>query len=192
MVEHDESIIRAAEYVIELGPKPGVNGGRVTFQGPRSALLRNRSSITAAYLSGIRNTPIPKKRRPVMPRAGAGVGRGTDRGSWLAIRKATKHNIRNLSFRIPLNRLVCLSGVSGSGKSTLLDNVIYQSLQSRFGKVVQDPASIEGTEAPEELSEVVLVDQSPVSRTPRSNPALYTGAWGPIRELFARTEEARA
>ncbi len=181
VVEHDEAMIRAADCVVEVGPAPGAAGGRIVFQGSVAGMLESPDSITGAYFSGRLSVPTPASRRPV----GADCSR-------LGFCDAAKHNISGLSFRIPLQRLVCLSGVSGSGKSTLLDNVIYQGLQARRRKLTADPAAIGRIDGDGAFSDVVLVDQSPLTRTPRSNPALYTGAWEHIRELFAGTPAAQA
>jgi excinuclease ABC subunit A len=180
VVEHDESMIRAADHVIEIGPEPGARGGNVVFQGTVARMLRDRASITGEYFSGRRRIAGPAARR--------GVPRGHPA---LEFDGATKHNIRSLDVRIPLRRFVCLSGVSGSGKSTLLDNVIYQGLLAHRGRPAEDPASFASIGGAEAISEAVLVDQGPISRTPRSNPALYVEAWDPIRELFAATPGAQ-
>ena len=181
VVEHDEAMIRAADHVIEIGPEPGTRGGHVVFQGDLPSLLTSKSSITGAYLSGRQSIPLPTSRRPVSPSHPS-----------LHFKNATKHNLRHLSFRLPLQRLVCLSGVSGSGKSTLLDNVIHQGLLAQKLQLTEDPAAIESIISDLPFSEIVLVDQSPLSRTPRSNPALYTEAWELIRELYAETPAALA
>ena len=180
VVEHDESIIRAADHVIEIGPEPGDRGGNVVFQGPVERMLQDPQSITGAYFSGRRTIAEPAGRRPVPQGHPA-----------LEFRGAEKHNIRALDVRIPLGRFVCLSGVSGSGKSTLLDNVIYQGLRSLRGLPAEDPAAFASVRGAEAVSEAVLVDQGPISRTPRSNPALYVEAWDLIRGLFAETPGAQ-
>jgi len=180
VVEHDEAMIRAADHVIEVGPEHRARGGRIVFQGALDGLLASPDSITGRYLSGRERIDSPAARRPVdalTPR--------------LVFHNATKHNLRNLSVALPLNRLVALSGVSGSGKSTLLDNVIHQGLLSKRLQLTEDPAVIESITGDEAFSEIILVDQSPLSRTPRSNPALYTEAWDLIRELYAKTDAAR-
>ena len=181
VVEHDEAMIRAADHVIEIGPEPGTRGGHVVFQGDIPALLASPASITGQYLSGRQSIPLPAQRRPV-----------PENHPSLRFKNATKHNLRHLSFRLPLQRLVCLSGVSGSGKSTLLDNVIHQGLLAQKLQLTEDPAAIESITSDLAFSEIVLVDQSPLSRTPRSNPALYTEAWELIRELYADTPAAQA
>lgn len=180
VVEHDEAMIRAADHVIEIGPEPGARGGQVVFQGDLSGLLSSAASITGAYLSGRREIALPARRRAVP----------ADHAR-LVFRRVTKHNLRGIDVRLPLQRLVCLSGVSGSGKSTLLDNVIYQGLLNRRHQLTEDSAEIAAIEGDTGLAEIVLVDQSPLSRTPRSNPALYTEAWEGIRELFARVPAAQ-
>ncbi len=184
VVEHDEAMIRAADHVIELGPEPGGRGGWIVFQGSVEALLRAPDSYTGAYLSRRRRVEPPAGRRP--------VGDPSAATPWLEFRGATKHNVVDLTFRLPLRRLVCLSGVSGSGKSTLLDNVIYQGLLAQRHQPTDDAAAVGAIHADVPLGEIVLVDQSPASRTPRSNPALYTEAWDGIRELYAATPAAQA
>ena len=178
VVEHDEAMIRAADHVIEVGPEPGARGGSIVFQGTVGGMLASPRSITGAYFSGRQRIDAPARRRPAPPH-------------WLKFTNASKHNVRNLSFRLPLQRLVCLSGVSGSGKSTLLDNVICQGLLTQRRLMTEDPAEIEAVSSGLEFSEVVLVDQSPLSRTPRSNPALYCEAWELIRELYAAVPAAQ-
>ena len=191
VVEHDETMIRAADQVIEVGPEPGAQGGRITFQGSCADLLRSTASITGAYLSGRQRISLPAARRGVSAaphRPGSGKSITTP---WLEFRDVTKHNVAGLDLRIPLQRLVCLSGVSGSGKSTLLDNVIYQGLLAQRLQPQEDPARIGAIRSDLTFADIVLVDQSPVSRTPRSNPALYSDAWELIRELYAATPAAQ-
>ena len=179
VVEHDEAMIRAADHLVEVGPEPGARGGNIVFQGGLPAMLGAPASITGAYLSGRQKVETPLNRRPIV------------RAKWLHFLNATKHNLSGLSFRLPLQRLVCLSGVSGSGKSTLLDNVIHQGLLAQRNLMTDDPAAIERVHSDLPFSEVVLVDQSPLSRTPRSNPALYCEAWELIRELYADVPAAQ-
>jgi excinuclease ABC subunit A len=181
VVEHDEAMIRAADHTIEVGPEPGSRGGHIVFQGTIPGMLASPASITGAYLSGREAIELPANRRAVSATHPS-----------LHFKNVSKHNISALSFRLPLQRLVCLSGVSGSGKSTLLDNVIYQGWLTQRLQITEDPATIESISQDAIFSEVVLVDQSPLSRTPRSNPALYTEAWDLIRELYAKTPAAQA
>ena len=199
VVEHDESMIRAADHVIEVGPEPGGRGGHIVFSGSVSELLTHPKSITGAYLSGRETITPPSHRRAISLNP-----QPSSLNSFLHFHNASKHNIANLSFRLPLHRFVCLSGVSGSGKSTLLDSVIYQGLLAQQHQLTEDPATIESITVSDSsgsglstlssglFSEIVLVDQSPLSRTPRSNPALYTEAWELIRDLYASTPAAQA
>jgi excinuclease ABC subunit A len=182
VVEHDEAMIRAADHVVEIGPEPGARGGRLVFQGDVPALLASEASITGAYLSGRRRVDPPAARRPVEARD----------PRRLVFRDASKHNLDRVTVHLPLQRLVALSGVSGSGKSTLLDNVIHQGLLAKRHQLTEDPARIGAIEGADLVGEIVLVDQSPLSRTPRSNPALYCEAWDLIRELYAREPAAQA
>ncbi len=181
VVEHDEAMIRAADQVIEIGPEPGERGGRLVFQGTVAAMLRSKESVTGAYFSGRRSIPTPAVRRPV----------GADQPA-IEFEDATLHNLRGVSLRLPLGRFVCLSGVSGSGKSTLLNHVIHQGLLAKRRLPAEEPAVIAAIRGDEAVSEIVRVDQGPLTRTPRSNPALYTEAWDPIRELLAATPAAHA
>jgi len=181
VVEHDEAMIRAADHVVEIGPEAGSAGGHLVFQGSVSQLLDAPQSLTGAYFSGRKKIDTPTARRPVDADTPA-----------IHINGATKHNLRNLSLTLPLRRLVALSGVSGAGKSTLLNNVLYQGLLSQLGQHAQETATIVELRSDLPLGEIVLVDQSPLTRTPRSNPALYCEAWDDIRALYAATPEAQA
>jgi excinuclease ABC subunit A len=194
VVEHDEAMIRAADHVIEVGPEPGGRGGHIVFEGTVPAMLASPASITGRYFSGRETIEAPANRRPVdsANRKSEIENPKSKQTSWLTFSKVTKHNLAGITFSLPLHRLVCLSGVSGSGKSTLLDNVIHQGLLAQRHQFTDDPAAIESITCDAEFSEIVLVDQSPLSRTPRSNPALYTEAWELIRELFAATPAAQA
>jgi excinuclease ABC subunit A len=180
VVEHDEAMIRAADHLIEVGPEPGTRGGHIVFEGNLAGLLKSKASITGRYLSGREQVDLPATRRPV-----------DKKSPRLTFRDAAKHNLRNVTLALPLQRLVALSGVSGSGKSTLLDNVIHQGLLSKRLQLTEDPAVIASITGDDAFAEIVLVDQSPLSRTPRSNPALYTDAWELIRELYAREPAAK-
>jgi len=191
VVEHDEAMIRAADHIIEVGPEPGSRGGHIVFQGTVPGMLTSPRSITGAYLSGRESIATPETRREVLTDTPAAKSGRSPSTKWLTFKNVTKHNLSHLSFRLPLQRLVCLSGVSGSGKSTLLDHVIYQGLLTHRLQLTEDAASVEAITGDLEFSDIVLVDQSPLSRTPRSNPAVYTEAWELIRELYARTPTAQ-
>ena len=186
VVEHDDAMITAADHVLEIGPEPGANGGQVVFQGDVKKLLTSKSSITGSYLSGTRTIDPPDHPRPVELE---NCGKSQPR---IRIRGISKHNIQNLDIDIPLSRFVCVSGVSGSGKSTLMNNALYQSLLSERGRLAEDPATIESIQCDAELDEIVLVDQSPISRTPRSNPAVFVDAWDEVRKIFGKLPEAEA
>ena len=203
VVEHDESIIRAADHVIEVGPNPGARGGELTFSGHGKEMEKKNNTLTGAYLAGEKTIHIPHKRRPIQLNGqrrsrkkhyGLNKERGTPAQPHphLFFKNTSRYNIENLDFHLPLQRLVCVSGVSGSGKSTLLNNIIYQGLLAKKGKAVQTPARIQRIDNSNHVSEVVFVNQSPVSKTPRSNPALYTDTWDLIRTLYAFTEAAQA
>jgi excinuclease ABC subunit A len=197
LVEHDESVMRAADHLIEIGPRPGREGGNVVFAGPYAAMLRHEDSITGAYLSGrmkmdasIGQLTVDLPRFPLALHERKKQGPLSDQ-PLLRIRGASKHNLDSLDMDVPLERLVCITGVSGSGKSTLLNHVIYQGLMQRAGRIVEEVATFRQLEIDCEL-DLILVDQSAISRTPRSNPALFVDAWEGIRKLFAATESAKA
>ncbi len=179
VVEHDEAVMRAADNLIEIGPKPGIHGGQLIFNGNYNSILLS-DTTTGRYLSGRETIEAPKKLR------------NTKKAAKLSIYGATKHNLNNVDLHIPQQAFVCLSGVSGSGKSTLLNNVIYQNLLAQKGLVTDDPAPIKDIESSLPLSDVVLIDQSPVSKTPRSNPASYSEAWSEIRKLFSKLDSAQS
>ncbi|MCH8540126.1 MAG: excinuclease ABC subunit UvrA [Opitutales bacterium] len=187
VVEHDEAVMRAADTLLEVGPKPGKEGGRIVYQGsPAELAAQKPDTVNARYLLGA-NTMDPPPRRPVKKPA-----RGARPENWVLLEGLTKHNLHHQTLTLPTDRLVALSGVSGSGKSTLLRNGLFEGWKSQRGLVTDDPATFQSLHFPASLEEVVLVDQSPLSRTPRSNPALYTGAWEEIRKLYASTELAKA
>ncbi len=188
VVEHDEAIIRAADQILEIGPRPGNLGGELVFQGSLNDLLEDDQSITGQYLSNRKVIALPDKRRTVKTR-------GTKKlpaTHFLTFKNVSKHNIQRQDFRIPLEKLVCLTGVSGSGKSTLLDNVIHQAFKQDRGLIAEDPAEVAKIECPLSFAEVVLVDQGPVTKTPRSNSILYVNGWDDIRNLFAKTDDAQS
>lgn len=176
VVEHDEAIMRAADNIIEIGPEPGSRGGHIVYAGPINKLFDSKTSLTAAFLKGEKNIDLPIRRRSKIRK---------QQPFHVDFKGIYKNNIKNLDISIPLKQFVCLTGVSGSGKSTLLDNVVCQGLLIEQDKPVEDPAVIKSIKSNLEITNVVLVDQSPISKTPRSNPALYIDAWDSIRQLFA-------
>ena len=179
VVEHDEAIMRAADNLIEIGPRPGAQGGQLTFSGTYAEILQS-DTITGRFLSGREHIQPPGKTR------------ATENAPKLSIYGATKNNLNTIDLHIPQKCFVCLSGVSGSGKSTLLNNVIYQNLLAQKGLSADDLAQVKEIESALPVGEIVLIDQSPVSKTPRSNPASYTDAWNEIRKLFARLDSAQS
>ncbi|WP_404420813.1 excinuclease ABC subunit UvrA [Nibricoccus sp. IMCC34717] len=187
VVEHDEAMMRAADHLIEVGPEPGARGGYIVYSGTFAGIVADERSLSGAYLSGRRSIPAPATRRPVCLAVGA-----EHQTPALTLRGISHHNLRDVDVQIPLQRLVCLSGVSGSGKSTLLEHALHQGLLTHRNHLQEDPATIRSISCALDLGEIVLVDQSPLARTPRSNAALYCEAWDAIRDLYARTPEARA
>lgn len=178
MVEHDQESIMAADWVIDLGPGAGINGGEVVFAGKPEDLYKNTSSITGRYLSGKERIPVPERRR-------------NERGRSIKIMGAAGNNLKDIDVEIPLNRFVCITGVSGSGKSTLLIDILYRALARRFYGYRYLPLEHTSIEGIENIDKVINIDQSPIGRTPRSNPATYTGLFTPIREFFAELTESR-
>ncbi|HZI29249.1 MAG TPA: excinuclease ABC subunit UvrA, partial [Gemmatimonadaceae bacterium] len=179
VVEHDEETIRAADYVIDLGPGAGKHGGEVVAAGTIDDILKVKASLTAQYLKGTRRIEIPKARRPI------------DERRRLTIHGAREHNLRNLTVSIPLGAFVAVTGVSGSGKSTLIEDILHRTLARHFFRARVIPGSHERITGMEHIDKVIDIDQSPIGRTPRSNPATYTGLFGPIRDLFAELPEAK-
>lgn len=179
VVEHDEDMIRAADWVIDMGPGAGELGGQVIAQGTATDLCQQKNSLTGDYLSG-RKTIAPNNLRAITPDT-----------AWLRLNGCTGHNLKNIDVEIPLGKLVCVTGVSGSGKSTLINDTLGAILLRDLNRAHTDPAPYESITGVDSLDKIITVDQSPIGRTPRSNPATYTGLFTPIRELFADTPEAR-
>jgi len=178
VVEHDEETIRSADYVIDMGPGPGERGGEVVFTGSPGALVEAEHSLTGQYLSGKQFIPLPKQRRPV-------------EGKYLVLRGATANNLKNIDVKIPVGVFTCITGVSGSGKSTLIIDTLYCLLAQQLYCLSQHCVSVQGIDGLEYVDKVIHVDQMPIGRTPRSNPATYTGVFQPIRDLFAQLPESR-
>jgi excinuclease ABC subunit A len=178
VVEHDENTILSADHVIDMGPGAGVNGGKVVFSGSPQQLIHSQNSLTGKYLSGCLSIPVPTQRR----RSGH---------RFLTIRGASENNLKNLDVSFPLGLLICVTGVSGSGKSTLIIDTLYRALAQKFYQGKERPGKFQKFEGMEYIDKVIDIDQSPIGRTPRSNPATYTGVFNFVRELFASTPEAK-
>ncbi len=178
VVEHDEDTMSAADYIVDIGPGAGVNGGRVVCAGTIEDICACKESITGQYLSGKKFIPVPEVRRQ-------GSGKS------IIIRGAAENNLKNIDVEIPLGELICVTGVSGSGKSSLINEVLYKTLAAEKNRVKVRPGKCAGIEGLENVDKVIALDQSPIGRTPRSNPATYTGVFNDIRDLFASTKDAK-
>jgi excinuclease ABC subunit A len=183
VVEHDEDAIRSADYLVDMGPGAGAHGGNVVAQGTPDEVIRNSASLTGQYLSGFRQVPIPKVRRE--PPA-----QGSKGGRWLTIKGVRENNLQNVTASIPLGTFTCVTGVSGSGKSTLIIETLYKALARRLNGAREHPGVHSGLDGMGHLDKIVDIDQSPIGRTPRSNPATYTGAFSPIRDWFSQLPES--
>ena len=179
IVEHDEAVMRAADHIIDLGPGAGERGGNVVVEGPISAIMASPESITGAYLSGRKSIGVPAERR---------AGNGLE----IVVEGARANNLKDVTVRFPLGRLLCVTGVSGSGKSTLVTEVLQKKLDQHFYRAKARPGPHDAITGLENIDKIINIDQSPIGRTPRSNPATYTAAFGPIRDLFATMPEAKA
>ncbi len=179
VVEHDEDTMRAADYIIDVGPGAGIHGGQIVAAGTPEEVMANPASLTGQYLSGKRYIAVPETRRP-------------GNGHTLTIRGAAENNLKNIDVSIPLGTFTCVTGVSGSGKSSLVNEILFKRLGSDLNRMKCRPGKHKAIEGEEYLDKVINIDQSPIGRTPRSNPATYTGVFNDIRELFASTAEAKA
>ncbi len=179
VVEHDEDTMRAADWIVDIGPGAGVHGGEVIYSGDVKGLLKCKKSVTGQYLSGKLKIPVPEKRR-------------APSGKWLKVIGAAENNLRSIDVDIPLEVFTCVTGVSGSGKSSLVNEIIYKHLVGKLNRARTRPGKFTDIKGVEYLDKVIMIDQSPIGRTPRSNPATYTGVFNDIRELFAQTSEAKA
>jgi len=178
VIEHDEETIRSADYIVDLGPGAGNKGGKVVAEGPLNEIIKNKESLTGAYLRGEKRIDLPKVRRKLT-------------GRYLTVVGASENNLKNLTVKFPVGLFVGVTGVSGSGKSTLVNEVLYKGLAREIGQSWEKPGKYRSIEGKENIDKIINIDQSPIGRTPRSNPATYTKAFDVIRTLFAATEDAR-
>jgi excinuclease ABC subunit A len=178
VVEHDEGTMRAADYLVDLGPGAGEHGGWLVAEGAPEHVMQVEESLTGRYLAGEREIPVPKKRRRP--------------SGWVEIQGASQHNLREIDVKLPLGVFCCVTGVSGSGKSTLVNEVLYKAVANRLHKAKQRPGEHRRINGLDQIDKIINIDQSPIGRTPRSNPATYIGLFDHIRELFSKTQEARA
>ena len=173
VVEHDEDTMRAADFIVDIGPGAGEHGGNVVAAGTAEEIMQCPESITGAYLSGRIQIPVPKERRKPT--------------GWLTVKGAAENNLKNIDVKIPLGIMTCVTGVSGSGKSSLVNEILYKALAKKLNRARTIPGRHKCIEGVEQLDKVISIDQSPIGRTPRSNPATYTGVFDMIRDLFAST-----
>lgn len=178
VVEHDRETIEEADYVIDLGPRAGVHGGEVVAAGSPAQIAKSKKSITGLYLSHQKTIPIPGSRR-------------SGNGKYLIVRGAEGNNLKKIDVRFPLGKFICVTGVSGSGKSSLVNETLYAALARHFYKAKKTPLAHQRIDGIEHIDKVIDLDQSPIGRTPRSNPATYTGLFTPIRDLFSQLPESK-
>ena len=178
VVEHDEDTMRAADYIVDVGPGAGIHGGNIVFSGTVAELEKCTESITSDYLTGRKKIPVPKKRRK-------------GNGAYLEIKGAEENNLKKINVKIPLGTFTCVTGVSGSGKSSFVNDIVYKVLANKLNRAKTIPGKYRSFGGIENLDKVINIDQAPIGRTPRSNPATYTGVFGDIRELFASTKDAK-
>ena len=178
IVEHDEETMEESDYIVDIGPGAGIHGGYVVAAGTPEEIKNNKNSITGAFLSGRRSIAIPKERRK-------------GNGRYVTVRGAAENNLKDIDVSFPLGVFICITGVSGSGKSSLVNGILYQVLAKKLNRASTSPGKYKSIEGIEALDKVIAIDQSPIGRTPRSNPATYTGLFSDIRELFAQTPDAK-
>lgn len=178
VVEHDEDTMRAADCIVDIGPGAGEHGGQIVAVGTAEEIMKNPESITGAYLSGRLQIPVPDQRR-------------TPTG-WITVRGAEENNLKKIDVSFPLGVMTCVTGVSGSGKSSLVNEILYKALAKKLNRARTIPGKHKCIEGVEQLDKIIAIDQSPIGRTPRSNPATYTGVFDLIRDLFASTADAKA
>ncbi len=179
VVEHDEDTMRAADWIVDIGPGPGSAGGEIVAQGTMEDIAKAPKSITGQYLNGQRFIPVPEKRRP-------------GSGQFVTVKGARENNLKSLDVKFPLNKFICVTGVSGSGKSSLVNEVLYKALAQKVHRAKSKPGAHDSLEGLEHVNKVIEIDQSPIGRTPRSNPATYTGLFDIIRTLYSETNESKA
>ncbi|MBQ4090300.1 MAG: excinuclease ABC subunit UvrA [Clostridia bacterium] len=178
VVEHDEDTMRAADYIVDVGPGAGVHGGQIVAAGTYDEIVNNPDSITGLYLSGRRAVPVPSERRKPT--------------GWITVKNASANNLKGIDVKFPLGVITCVTGVSGSGKSSLVNEILFKALSRDLNRSRQRPGPHDGIDGIEQLDKIIAIDQSPIGRTPRSNPATYTGVFDLIREVFASTPDAKA
>ena len=179
VVEHDEDTMKEADYIVDIGPGAGVHGGEIVGQGTLEEILENPNSLTGQYLSGKKIIQIPEKTRE-------------GNGKYIEVVRASENNLKNINVKVPLGKFTCITGVSGSGKSTLINDILYKGIATKINKLRDKPGKHKEIKGIENIDKIINIDQSPIGRTPRSNPATYTGVFDLIRDLFASTNEAKA